>query len=126
MILCSRQELDIRAHDGLYIGLSAVAKDREPEPIRTIEELSVKNPDKSKWESFCGKYEHPEDSDFIVDEVWLQDGELYARTIDEDGDEMRFRLYPLSESEFGRKGGMFKLRFGDGCVIYDDFTCKKL
>ena len=84
------------------------------------------DPDKSKWESFCGKYEHPEDADFIVDEVWMQDGELYARTIDEDGDEMRFRLYPLGENEFGRKGGMLRLTFGEGCVKYDNYSCKKL
>ena len=86
----------------------------------------IKDPDKSKWESFCGKYEHPEDADFLVDEVWMQDGELYARAIDEDGDELRFRLYPIGENEFGRKGGMLKLTFGEGCVSYDDFTCKIL
>ena len=74
VILCSRQELDLRAHDGLYTGLSAAAKDREPAHIVSIEDLAVKNPDKSRWESWCGKYEHPEDSDFIVDEIWMQDG----------------------------------------------------
>jgi hypothetical protein len=126
VILCSRQELDIRAHDGLYTGLSAAAKGKEPAPIVSIEDLAVKNPDKSKWESFCGKYEHPEESDFIVDEVFMKDGELYANAIDDEGDELTFRLYPLGENEFGRKGGMFKLTFGDGCVMYDDFTCKKL
>ena len=90
------------------------------------EDIEIKNPDKSKWESFCGKYEHPEDDDFIVDEVWMQDGELYARAIDEDGDKMSFRLYPIGENEFGRKGGLLKLTFCEGCVSYDDFTCKKL
>ena len=70
--------------------------------------------------------EHPEDAEFIVDEVWMQAGELHAKAIDEDGDEMRFRLYPIGEDEFGRKGGMLKLTFNSGCVMYDDFTCKKL
>ncbi|MBQ1367735.1 MAG: hypothetical protein IIY45_06550, partial [Firmicutes bacterium] len=82
--------------------------------------------DKSKWESFCGKYEHPEDADFIVEEVFLKDDELYAKAIDEDGDEMSFRLYPIGENEFGRKSGMLKLTFGDSCLMYDDFTCTKL
>jgi CubicO group peptidase (beta-lactamase class C family) len=117
---------EYRALAGFWNGMQMIARDQEPEPIRTIEELTVKNPDKSKWESFCGKYEHPEESDFIVDEVWMQDGELYARSIDEDGDERTFRLYPIGENEFGRKGGMLKLTFGDGCVKYDDFTCRKL
>ena len=56
----------------------------------------------------------------------MQDGELHAKAIDEDGDEMTFRLYPIGENEFGRKGGLLKLKFGDGCVMYDDFTCNKL
>jgi hypothetical protein len=126
VILDSRNPMDYRAFEGYWDGLQAVAADKEPEPVRTIEELAVQNPDKSKWESWCGKYEHPEDEDFLIDEVWMQDGELWAKAIDEDGDEMRFRLYPLGENEFGRKGGMLKLTFGDGCVTYDDFTCKKL
>ena len=126
VILSCRDYRDVRAYLGYWDGMEAIARDKEPEPIRTIEELTVKNPDKSKWERFCGKYEHPIDADFIVDEVWMQDGELHARSIDEDGDEMSFRLYPIGENEFGRKGGMLKLTFGDGCVMYDDFTCKKL
>ena len=115
-----------RALIGFWNGMRKIARDEEPDPIRTIEELAIKNPDKSKWESYCGKYEHPEDAEFIVDEVWMQDGELHARAIDEDGDEMTFRLYPIGENKFGRKGGMLELTFGDGCVTFDNCTCKKL
>ena len=121
-----RDFADIRAYLGFSQGLENIARDKEPEAFKTIEDIAVKDPDKSQWESFCGKYEHPEDADFIVDEVWMQDGELYAKAIDEDGDEMRFRLYPIGENEFGRKGGMLKVKFGDGCLMIDDFTCKKL
>ena len=92
----------------------------------SIEDIALKSVDKSKWESFCGKYEHPVDADFIVDEVFMKDGELHANAVDEDGDEMSFRLYPIGENEFGRKGGMLKLTFGDGCLMFDDYTCKKL
>ena len=46
--------------------------------------------------------------------------------IDEDGDELEFRLYPIGENEFGRKGGMLKLSFADGCLMMDDTICKKL
>ena len=126
VILSNRDYRDVRAYLGYWNGMEAIVRDEAPEPIRTIEELSVKNPDKSNWESYCGKYEHPEDADFIVDEVRMKDGELWAKAIDEDGDEMTFRLYPIGENEFGRKGGMLKLTFGDGCVMFDDFTCKKL
>ena len=126
VFLINRESEDYRAIAGFWAGMQKIARDLKPEPIRTIEELAIKNPDKSKWESFCGKYEHPEDAEFIVDEVWMQAGELHAKAIDEDGDEMRFRLYPIGEDEFGRKGGMLKLTFNSGCVMYDDFTCKKL
>ena len=125
VILSNRDAEDYRAFAGFWNGLQMIARDREPEPIRTIEEIAIKNPDKSKWESFCGKYEHPEDADFIVDEVFMKDGELHARAINDDGIEMTFRLYPIGEDEFGRKGGMLKLTFGEGCVKFDDYTCKK-
>ena len=55
----------------------------------------------------------------------MQDGELYAKAIN-DGDEMEFRLYPIGENKFGRKGGMIELTFGGGCVTYSGVTCRKL
>lgn len=39
---------------------------------------------------------------------------------------MTFRLYPIGEDGFGRKGGMLKLKFSEGCLLFDDLTCKKL
>ena len=126
VILTCRDFADVRAYLSFEKGLKSIARGKEPEPVVAIEDIAIKDPDKSKWESFCGKYEHPEDADFIIDEVWMQDGELHAKAIDEDGDEMTFRLYPIGEDEFGRKGGMLKLTFSDDCVAYDDLTCKKL
>lgn len=127
IILDSRDPMDYRAFEGYWDGLQAVASDKEPEPVRTIEEIAVQNPDKSKWESWCGKYEHPEDEDFLIDEVWMQEGELWAKAIDDDGDELKFRLYPLSENEFGRKLGMVKIAFGeDGVTVNGGEPCKKL
>ena len=126
VMLFNRDPWDYRAGMGAWNSLRAIAADNNPEPIRTIEEISIQNPDKSMWERFCGKYEHPEDEDFIIDEVWMQDGELYAKAISEDYGEFSFRLYPIGENEFGRKSGMLKLKFGDNCVMFDDLTCKKL
>ena len=80
---------------------------------------------RSKWDDFCGRYEHPEDADLIIDEVFMKEGELHAKAMDEDGDEMEFILYPIGENEFGRKGGLLKLTFGDDCVMYAGLTCKK-
>ena len=126
VILSNRDFRDYRAYKAYWDGMEAVARDKEPEPIVSIEDIAIQDPDKSKWESFCGKYEHPEDAEFLVDEVWLQDGDLWAKAIDEDRDELQFKLYPIGENEFGRKGGLLKLTFGEGCLMYDDYTCKKL
>ncbi len=126
IVLSSREVEEFRTIMGFFEGLRKIAKGEEPDPIRTIEEIAIPDPDKSKWESFCGKYEHPEDEDFVIKEVFLKDEDLYAKASDEDRDEFEFRLYPIGEDEFGRKGGMLSLKFGDGCLMYDDFTCKKL
>ena len=126
VILCNRDYQDVRAYLGYWNGMEAIARDQAPEPVVSIEDIAVKDPDKSEWESFCGKYEHPEDADFIVDEIFMKDGELWAKAVDDDGDDMTFRLYPLGENEFGRKGGMLKLTFGEGCLTFDEYTCKKL
>ena len=125
VMLFSRDPWDYRAGMGAWNGLRAIAAGKEAESIQTIEDLAILNPDKSRWESFCGKYEHPEDEDFVIDEVFMQDGELYAKAISEEYGEFTFRLYSIGENEFGRKSGLVKLVFGDGCIVYDDFTCKK-
>ena len=126
VFLINRESTDYRADVGFWNGIQAIARDKEAEPVHTIEEIAIKDPDKSKWERFCGKYEHPEDADLIIDEVFLKDGELHANAIDDDGDAMAFRLYPIGEDEFGRKAGMLKVKFGDNCLIMGDHTCQKL
>ena len=126
VLLSNRDPVDYRAFSAFYKGMQKIARDGEAEPVRSVEEISVKDPDRSKWESFCGKYEHPEDEDFIVERVFMKDGELYADAVTEDYGAFTFRLYPTGENEFGRKGGMLKLTFGDGCLMYDEYTCRKL
>ena len=126
VFLINREPTDYRADVGFWNGMQAIARDKEAEPVHTIEEIAIKDPDKSKWERFCGKYEHPEDADLIIDEVFLKDGELHANAIDDDGDALAFRLYPIGEDEFGRKGGMLKVKFGDNCLIMGNHTCQKL
>ena len=126
IIFGCREYSDVRAFIGFWEGMKAIIRGEEPGPIRSIEDIVIKDPDKSKWESYCGKYEHPEKSDFIVDEVYMVDGELHANAIDDEGDDLSFRLFPIGEGEFGRKGGMLRLSFGDGFLTFDGVTCKKL
>ena len=94
--------------------------------FQAVEEDSAKEPSKRSMKAWCGKYEHPENADFCVEEVCLEDGKLYAKFFDKERGEYNSQLYPIGKNTFGRKGGFAKLTFGDGCVMYDDFTCKKL
>ena len=127
IVLTNRDIYDARAFKSCDNSMEAITRGREPEPIVTIEDVMDKNPDKSKWESFCGKYERPEDDDFLIDEVSLKEGELFVKIVDEEDDkEFECRLYPLGGNEFGRKAGMIKLTFGEGSVTYGGNTCKKI
>ncbi len=94
--------------------------------FQTAEEDLACKPGKRSLKAFCGKYGHPGNAGFCVDEVFLQDGKLYAKFIDAERGEFTGQLYPIGKSTFGRKGGLGKLTFGKGCVMYNDLTCKKL
>ena len=85
----------------------------------------VTDPDKSKWESYCGRYEQlfP---DFLLAEVFMKDGDLYGIQTGRDGGDLTFRLYPIGENRFGRAGGTVEITFGDGCLTIDNTVCKKL
>lgn len=126
VLLGNRDYEDVRAFLSYLAGMEAIARDQAPEPVRGIEDVTLKDPDTSKWDSFCGRFEHPEEADFLIDEVYLKDGDLWAKAIDDEGDPLEFQLYPLGENEFGRKGGMLKLTFGENCLTVDGETCKKL
>ena len=126
VILCCRDYSDVRAFIGFWEGMKAIARGGEPEPVASIEDIEIKNPDRSKWESLCGKYEHPEEDGFAIDEIFMKGGDLWANAADDEGDALTFRLCPIGENEFGRKLGMLRLKTGDGCITYNDSPCRKL
>ena len=96
------------------------------ELFQTVEEELAGKPGKRSLNALCGKYDHPEDADFYIDEVFVEDGKLYARFIDEERGAFTGQLYPNGKKTFGRKGGFTKLIFGRDCVTYNNLTCKKL
>ena len=96
------------------------------EIFQNEEEGMADAPGKRTLKACCGKYEHPEGADFFIDEVYLEDGDLYARFLDE-GKELISQLYPIGKKTFGRKGGFAKITFGKDCVtVNDGIACKKL
>ena len=86
---------------------------------------AIKNPDKSKWESYCGKYE-TNCKDFKLLKVWMKDGNLYGQASNEVRKNFRFKFYPLGDNVFGRRDGMAKVTFGENCYLVDDIVCKKI
>ena len=119
-----RDVRDERASAALIRGMTAITRDREPEPVRSIEELAVPNPDKGSWEGLCGKYDYGI-GDFRIHEIVMKDGALYARA--SQGERAcTLRLYPLGENRFGIKDLDADLTFADGTLTLYGETGKKL
>ena len=125
VFLISRDPKDYRAEAGFWNGMRKIAHDEEPAPIESLDDIVVKDPDRSKWASYCGRYETLVE-DFPLEEVYMKDGELYAKVVRDEEVVLDCQLYPIGDAVFGRRGGMVKITFGDGCLIIDDITCKKL
>ena len=124
VILNCRDAADAKAYDAFFNGMRAIAKDREPEPVRTVEELAVREPDRSEWERFCGKYDF-DHWDYRVDEVFMKAGELYVRLFYKDVCS-ELKLYPLGEKVFGMKPYYGNITFGDGTLTLWEETARKL
>ena len=123
--LCDRDQTDARAYNGFVTGLDAIIRGEEPEPLTALEDIAIAEPDRTNWESFCGKYEM-NDEDLMIEEVFLKDGELFAAVLDELGGKDIVRLYPIGDNVFSRKAGMAKLTFRDGVMMINDLPSKKL
>ena len=124
--LSCRDQIDGRAMEVLVPGLHAIACGSEPEPVMAIEEIAEKGSDKSGWEVFCGKYEKPDD-DLFIDEVFMKDGELFARFMTDTGRSWEWKLFPLGGNEFGvKRWYSVVFKFEEGMISYGGYTCKKL
>ena len=112
-----RDVRDERAWQAFSKGLTAIARDYEPAPVRSIEELAVQNPDQSSWDDIVGEYDY-KIGDFRIEEIFRKDGALYARAND-DGRAIALRLWPLGENRFGIKDLDADLNFSeDGLTLY--------
>ena len=100
IILRSREDIDFRASDAFFAGMKAIARGEEPKPIRTVEELAVRNPDRGSWESLIGRYDYDNpDIGFAIHEILMKDGDLYGKVSYKDRD-YELKIYPLSENIF--------------------------
>ena len=124
VMLRSRDVRDERAYAAFYAGLKAIARDKAPAPVRSIEELAVPDPDKSGWAAFCGRYDYAI-GDFRIREIVMKNETLYAMASQGEA-AYTLRLYPLGEKTFGVKDLDADLIFGDGTLTLYGQTGKKL
>lgn len=86
----------------------------------------IADPDKSEWDSFCGRYKRPDDERRIY-EIEMKNGDLYYRFTNPDtGDSFDLRMYPTGERRFGINEDDFAIEFSGGAMTIDGFPCKKL
>ena len=86
----------------------------------------IRDPDRSEWDSFCGRYQHPTDGRRIY-EIHRKGGELYYHFVSpESGANFDLRMYPVGERTFGINEDDFELEFSDGCLVLGGNVCKKL
>ncbi|MBR4428258.1 MAG: beta-lactamase family protein [Clostridia bacterium] len=119
-----RESLDERVSEAFKRGMEAIARDEVPGPVRAIEELALKDPDRHLWESFAGRYDYSA-GEFRISEVFPKGADLYAKASYKDSC-CEIRLYPLAENTFGAKDLDGDIVFGDGCLTLWDKTAKKL
>jgi len=126
VLLNCRDPEDSHADEAFLEGMQDIIHGKEPRPVRTLEERMVKDPDRSAWESFCGKYAHEEGDIFYPDEVYMRDGDLFVKWMRGHGAGFDWKLYPLGDNEFAIKKFGFTIRFGDGQLTCFDEVYKKL
>ena len=125
IVLRCRDALDDRAYEAFFEGIKGIARDEEPGQIQSIEDVMLKDPDKSGWADFCGKYEFDEEGFFRIDEIYMKDSELYAKMY-LSGKVFSERLYPLEEKLFTFKTSTDEIEFGDeGLTLWGE-THRKL
>ena len=89
-------------------------------------DIVVRDPDKTNWPAFCGRYELPIKDHRIYD-VSLKDDDLYMRFVNTEGKQMDLKLYPIGPDTFGLLWGDDRITFTPEAMVLDgDVVCKKI
>lgn len=122
IFLTSRVPADVRAYVGFLDGMKAAARDKEPEAVRSLEELAIPNPDCSDWKRFCGTYA----SDNCRIEVFSKGNELFAAFRYKNGFAFTAKMMLLGEKTFGIKDDLGEMNFADDGLSFWDEPYQKL
>jgi hypothetical protein len=122
VILNCRDYVDSRAYKGFREGMEAIVRGREPEPLKSVEEMALQNPDRSDWGSFCGSYEW---EDYNID-VQMKGSNLFAVFSLKDKEEPVVKLFPLGDKTFALKTDTSDMVFTDGGLTFYGSEGKKI
>lgn len=92
--------------------------------VDAIFDRVIKDPDRSLWDSFCGRYEMENESRKVF-EILLKDGDLYCAFSGKDGDPLELKLFPVGENEFGFMWADDEIVFKDGALIVNNIKCNR-
>ena len=85
----------------------------------------IKNPDKSEWDSFCGKYQRLDDESRIY-EIYKKNGDLFYHFVNPENKVFDLRMYPVGERAFGINEDDFTMVFENDGMTLAGLPCKKL
>ena len=89
-------------------------------------DIVVRDPDKTDWPSFCGRYELPV-KDHRIYEVHWKDGDLRIRFVSTEGKPLDLKLWPIGPDVFGLMWGDDRVTFTPDAMVLDgEVVCKKL
>ena len=86
----------------------------------------IGDPDRSEWDSFCGRYRHPKDARRIYGIRRQGDDLFYHFVSPEEGKPFDTKMYPVGERTFGICEDDFELVFRDGKLIIGGVTCERI
>ena len=79
----------------------------------------------SEWESFCGRYQRPDDESRIY-EIYQKDGKLFYHFVNPQGRVFDLRMYPVGERTFGINEDDFTMTFENGGMTIAGMPCKRI
>ena len=89
-------------------------------------DIVVKDPDKTNWPAFCGRYELPV-KDHRIYEVSMKGGDLRISFVNTEGKPLDLKLWPVAQDTFGLMWADDRITFtSDALVLDGEVICRKL
>ena len=130
VMLFSWDPLDYRTGKGAWDGLRDIAFDKETKPFVSIEDITLPNPDKSRWDELCGRWELPKEDPRIGGEarsleLFRKDGDLYVRFLNRKGEPAEKKYFPVGPNTFGLLWTDDEIVFENGSLTVNGQPCRK-